>query len=85
MASRPAPRALPLLRSADWKRPGYRPGWERGPAAPGGLRVELGCKLSGRREGGGPGRSSAAPALGASRWALPVFLFNLVDGDAESS
>lgn len=82
VASRPAPRTLPLLWPADWKRPRRRPGWERGPAAPGGLRVELGCKLSGRREGGGPGRSSAAPALGASRWALPVFLFSLVDGDA---
>lgn len=82
VASRPAPRAFPLLWPADWKRPCHRPGWERRPAAPGGLRVELGCKLSGRREGGGPGRSSAAPALGASRWALPVFLFSLVDGDA---
>lgn len=39
VASRPTPRALPLLWPADWKRPRRRSGWERGPAAPGGLRV----------------------------------------------
>lgn len=67
VASRPAPRALPLLRPADWKRPRRRPGWERGPVAPGGLRVELGCKLSGRREGGAPGRTRRP-----LRWAPPA-------------
>lgn len=68
VASRPAPRTLPLLWPADWKRPRRRPGWERGPAAPGGLRVELGCKLSGRREGGGAPAGARRPL----RWAPPA-------------
>lgn len=54
----------------------------RGPAAPGGQRrARLGCKLSGRQEGGGPSAGpQRAPVLGASRRASLVFLFSLVDG-----
>lgn len=46
------------------------PGWGRGRAAPRGRRARLGCKLSGRREGGRRG----APVLARrpSQWAPPV-------------
>lgn len=77
VASCPAPRALPLLRPADWKRPRRRPGWERGPAAPGGLRVELGCKLSGRREGGGPRPELGGPCAGRLPLGLACLSFQL--------
>lgn len=63
VASRLAPCALPLRPPADWKRPRRRPGWERGRAAPRGPWAPLGCKLSGRREGGRRGaKSRQAPA-----------------------
>lgn len=69
VASRLAPRALPLRPPADWKRPRRRPGWERRQAAPQGPRALLGCKLSGRREGGRRGAwSRQAPAPARPRW-----------------
>lgn len=75
VASRPARRALPLRPPADWKRPRRRPGWGRGRAAPRGWQARLGCKLSGRQEGGRRGaasRQTPALALLPLQWAPPA-------------
>lgn len=68
VASRPAPRALPLLRSADWKRPGLQPGWgararcSRGTA--GGARLQAVGEVGGR----GPPAGVRRPL----RWVPPA-------------